>query len=491
MIKNERQLGMTRSQLRKFQEHLSLIEKEKEKGEVSSLLDIEENAIRQQITRLEDQINEYEYLWKSGVPIPELQSIEDIPSSLIKARLSLGLTQKELAELVGLKEQQIQRYESTDYETASISRIQNLVNILNLQLSENIELPTVDITLREFFSKMRNIGIDRDFLVNRLIPPQASVNIKQARRSSRTLSNISIQVIGHIARIFGLTPREILGPEPLSLNVSRLGLVRYKVPKRTNKLRLNAHSFYAYYLAQMMLRSTRHLPLRKIPTDPYQINKKIVDAYGSISIKSALRYIWSLGVPVLSIDDPGGFHGAHFRVNGRNIILLKHRTDSRAIWLFSLFHELWHASEHQSDLTQNILEFEDIQSLSSGVNRLTDEEIKANKFASVILIGKNPDKLLHQCLNEAQNDIYKLKNAVIKIAELENVPVDALANYIAYRLQYEKGENWWGTAQNLQVQNPDIQLMARNVLLDNVDLSTMSGLDLDLLRRALLTIDDK
>ena len=42
--------------------------------------------------KLEDQIKEYEYIWKSGIPIPKLQSIADIPTSLIKARLSLGLT---------------------------------------------------------------------------------------------------------------------------------------------------------------------------------------------------------------------------------------------------------------------------------------------------------------------------------------------------------------------------------------------------------------
>ena len=94
--------------------------------------------------------------------------------------------------------------------------------------------------------------------------------------------------------------------------------------------------------------------------------------------------------------------------------------------------------------------------------------------------------MLHQSIKEAQSNIYKLKTAVSRLAIRENVPLDALANYIAYRLQYEQGQNWWGTAQNLQIRIPDIQQIAMNVLLDNVDLSQLSGLDLDLLRRSLI-----
>jgi len=491
VIKNEKQLGMTRTQLKKFKDRLGHILEEKEKVEASPLLVLEEEAILRQIVKLENQIKEYEYIWKSRMPIPILQSVEDLPSSLIKARLSLGLTQKEFAALVNLKEQQIQRYESTNYETASISRIREFVRILNLQMSSDIELPTGDLSIRDFFRKMRVVGLERNFVINRLLPPQASVKIKQIRADSLALSNIGIQVIGHIARIFNWTPHEILGRESLSIDVSNLGIVQYKTSKNANQQRLIAYSFYANYLAQIILQATTHLPIKEIPDDPFEINKEIINKYGSLTIENALRYTWDLGIPVLSIDDPGGFQGAHFRIDNRNIILLKHRTDSRATWSFSLFHELWHASQRQYDLVENVLEFEDLQYLSSGIGDLSDEEIRANKFASIVLIGKNPDRLLHQCIDEAQQDLYKLKTTVTRIANRENVPVDALSNYIAYRLQYEQGENWWGTAQNLQVRIQEIQQIAMNVLLDNVDLSRISGLDLDLLRRSLLITNDK
>ena len=489
-MKNERQLRITKSQLENFKEHLSLIESEKEKGAVSPLLETEENAIRTQIVELEEQIHEYETIWGSGVLIPTLETVEDIPKALIKARLSLGISQKDFAELVGLKEQQIQRYESTDYETASLSRIQELVDVLDLKLSDDIELPSDDISLREFFRKMRKVGIDKEFVINRLLTPQASVKI-QENKDDMTLSNIGIQVLGHIAKIFGWTPREILENKFLDINTRSLGIVRFKVPKRVNESRLIAFTSYANYLIQIILRATQHLPKKQLPSDPIDIHRLITRSYGSITIENVLRYFWDLGVPVISVDDPGAFHGVYFREKGRNIIFLKHRTKSQDIWLFSLFHEFWHAIQHQEDADETLIELHDFNNIFSREIYLDEEEIKASLFAAAALLGRKPDDLLHRCLKEAANDIYKLKQAVIIVAKQEKISTGVLANYIAFRLKIEKGIDWWGTARNLQELNPDIQRITRDVLLDYVDLSQISGLDLDLLRRALITSKNK
>jgi Helix-turn-helix len=48
-----------------------------------------------------------------------LGSLNDLPTTLIKARISAGMTQKELAEKIGIREQQIQRYEANHYNSAS------------------------------------------------------------------------------------------------------------------------------------------------------------------------------------------------------------------------------------------------------------------------------------------------------------------------------------------------------------------------------------
>jgi HTH-type transcriptional regulator / antitoxin HipB len=48
-----------------------------------------------------------------------LGSLNDLPTTLIKARIAAGLTQKDLADKIGVREQQIQRYEANHYNSAS------------------------------------------------------------------------------------------------------------------------------------------------------------------------------------------------------------------------------------------------------------------------------------------------------------------------------------------------------------------------------------
>ena len=44
------------------------------------------------------------------------------------------MSQKDLAERIGLKEQQIQRYEATDYASANLARIKEIVGAFGLDI---------------------------------------------------------------------------------------------------------------------------------------------------------------------------------------------------------------------------------------------------------------------------------------------------------------------------------------------------------------------
>ena len=64
------------------------------------------------------------------IPLDGLGTVAELPANLIKARIARGLSQKDLADRIGLKEQQIQRYEATDYASASLARIKEVVSAL-------------------------------------------------------------------------------------------------------------------------------------------------------------------------------------------------------------------------------------------------------------------------------------------------------------------------------------------------------------------------
>ena len=48
----------------------------------------------------------------------------------LRAQIARGLNQKTLAGRLGLKEQQIQRYEASEYASASLARIRSVAEVL-------------------------------------------------------------------------------------------------------------------------------------------------------------------------------------------------------------------------------------------------------------------------------------------------------------------------------------------------------------------------
>ncbi len=75
-------------------------------------------------------MREYESLKAGEFQLDELNVFSDLPNVLIKARIAQGLSQKDLAQRIGVKEQQIQRYEATDYSSASLARVREVASVL-------------------------------------------------------------------------------------------------------------------------------------------------------------------------------------------------------------------------------------------------------------------------------------------------------------------------------------------------------------------------
>jgi transcriptional regulator with XRE-family HTH domain len=69
-----------------------------------------------------------------------MDSLEGLPKVLIQARIVAGLTQEDLAARLGVKPQQIQRYEASDYQTASFARLREIARLLGLDVRERVEM---------------------------------------------------------------------------------------------------------------------------------------------------------------------------------------------------------------------------------------------------------------------------------------------------------------------------------------------------------------
>jgi len=134
MIRNERQYRITKSQIAKFEAALEEMAARSRKDVDPRLRKLEEDALRSQLDELRDEAKQYEILRSgAGQPTP-IESFDQLPQALIQARIAVGMSQKELAERLGLKEQQVQRYEATDYASASLTRIKEVIEALGAQV---------------------------------------------------------------------------------------------------------------------------------------------------------------------------------------------------------------------------------------------------------------------------------------------------------------------------------------------------------------------
>ena len=117
MIKNEKAYRVTRHWADRFADTIRRMEAgEDQEPRISPRLrQASIDGMKSLLEGLQDDMAEYEALKAGKSRAFVLASLEELPETLIKARIAAGLTQKELANRLGLKEQQIQRYEANDY----------------------------------------------------------------------------------------------------------------------------------------------------------------------------------------------------------------------------------------------------------------------------------------------------------------------------------------------------------------------------------------
>ena len=142
MIKNERQYRITKAQAEKFLQALRNLRADTDDryALLPRLRQLQEEALKSQLGDLEEELREYEDLKEGRFAFEKLKSISDLPKLLIRARIASGLTQRDLAGRLQLKEQQIQRYEASDYASASFTRIKEVVSALGIEVDDNLSV---------------------------------------------------------------------------------------------------------------------------------------------------------------------------------------------------------------------------------------------------------------------------------------------------------------------------------------------------------------
>jgi transcriptional regulator with XRE-family HTH domain len=477
MIKNDRQYRVTKAQLKAFEQSLEQSGAAKSASGVDpAIVEAHGRALRSQHDELRRKIEEYEALQKGDFVMFEIDDLSQLPRVLIKARIASNLTQKELAERLGIREQQVQRWEANDYSGASLETLKSVTEALGIEIRKEVFIPSENLQPNVFLAYLETIGLPTEFLLKRLLSAVDAAKFSKDQVTAGLREIIS--AASRVARVFKADMHDLLHMQPVNLLSGIVPSPKFKLLSKKSAGLVNPYVVYAHYLAAVVERCTPTTELT-LPSDFHELHKSMTAQGKPMTFADALEFVWSRGIVVLPLREVGLFHGAIWKIRGRTVIILKQTTSLASRWLYDLLHELAHAVK--GHVTDDVAVVEE-RPISPDVNDPLEDE--ANEWAEDVIFDGNSEAIESACAKECDKGLQRLKSALPKVADRFNVNRGALANHMAFRLASE-GKDWWGAAHNLQKTTENPFETARNALVRRIRLERLNGIDRDLLMRAL------
>lgn len=394
------------------------------------------------------------------------------------------ISSKELAERAGVTPQTISRIEQghTDVSFATLRKIlaamgYTLKDLANQEREIEMENPQKNFNI--LLKRLSYAGIDSNLVTKKIIPSKLQIAINQYKGNQPTL--LLDEATSYVATVYGWTPDEIWNSPNLIINSKPAAMAYYKKPTNANENQVKAYAHYAYYLAKIALKGFQYKKTVNYPESIDEFKKQYFKKNRTLDLSSLLKFVWDLGICVLPLNDSGVFHGASWNIDGRHVIILKQNSKSHARWIFDLLHELYHVFAHLENENTSVVEVAELNPFSS--NEAIEEQ-EANSFANQVVFGDRAEHLAEQCVSMAKWDIKNLAKVVKQVAIKEKIREDFLANYLAFRLSYQ-GENWWGSANKLQLISPDPFALTVESFKKEVKIEKLSPLDKNLLQTAI------
>lgn len=143
IITNARQYRIARAHAEHFEQSLrSVAVAPPAEGEnEAQLREVYRAGLQSQLADLRQQITAYEAVSDGKVAELRVTSLQELPDVLIGARIAAGLTQRQLAERLEVREQQVQHDEATRYAGASLERFATVAALLGVALDIRATLP--------------------------------------------------------------------------------------------------------------------------------------------------------------------------------------------------------------------------------------------------------------------------------------------------------------------------------------------------------------
>ena len=326
MITNERQYRITKAGAQKFFDALKNydVEEDIKSGTPKLIAKAKSDQLRSEYDRLRGELAEYQDLRSGKIETFESVSLRDLPVLLVKARIARGWTQKELADALALKEQQVQRYESGLYSTAKLATLVKVTEALGLDIEE---LGTLIRTHEE-------TGFSRRFPVNEMFHrgwfEHFSGNLSEAK-------NRAGELLGRFFLDAGV-PMDAIAMHRKNVRI-RGTFDEYALLAWHARVHTKAHRQYLpreFSFAQLNADWFRELAKLSIHSDgPVRARSWLIE--------SGIHFIFEPHLSHTHLDGAALMHS-----DGAPIVALTVRHDRLDNFWFALFHELAHTKLHLS-----------------------------------------------------------------------------------------------------------------------------------------------
>jgi HTH-type transcriptional regulator / antitoxin HigA len=356
MITNERQYQITKKTLDRFKLALQAILKGGD-DKPEKLREIERNAVQSQIESFDREINEYERLRSGKEKVLQVKNLEEFPLLLIKARIASNMSQCDLANALNWKEQQVQRYEASQYQTASFKQMLKVATALGLSVDESIS------------AKLNHSDRDIDYL-------QFPLTQMYGRGWFNSL--------GISLKEFKANAEEIVGDfvsSNISDPVASAAKVRVRSGSSVDWRALMAWQARVVYLASQMV-PQKHFEVGYLNATWF--SNLISLSRHNDGPRKARDFLMQSGIALVVEPHLEGTHldGAVFwPKNSFPIIGVTLRYDRIDSFWFVLFHELAHLKMHLHQEANDSI-FDDLDADSNGI------ESEADHFAGEALVPR-------------------------------------------------------------------------------------------------------
>lgn len=469
MIRNGRERAVTRSWVAKLEDAVARMDPGPQGG-MDRILEAERTGMQSRADEMRRDVAEYDALVSGRMPAVDAGDLEGLPETLIKARICLGMTQRELAERMGMREEQVRRHEEAGYESAGCALLLEARAALLPGAAPAARRGGVPDEAR-IMSRIEAAGLGRKFVDDCILGTPRSAGGDAAAAAARER-----KLLSRLCKIYGWTPDRLLGSAPLEMRPVN---ARLTLPAGADRAVVRAHAVYAGHMAGILAGAARGERRRPPRGDPYRLRADLLDgADGAVTLPRLVEHSWDAGIAVAHLP-PLSFRAAYFggaegAEGAAGAIVLARADASESGLLFDLARGLWHAAGGRDGID------------AGGHGAIGAEGSEADRFAHAVLVGPRADRMFRACMDACApgggaRDAARLGRAVLETAMEAGARADSLADYVAYRLAGESACSWRGAAQGMQAELPGWRADVTAAMLARADLARLSDSDFAIL----------